>query len=320
MLPTNRNRLAVFPLFLILTACTHNPEISDHQRRESFSTYQDSKIAGEPLTEYLQTRTAVLLTGTPVIDANVKGQSLYVDFPLQAGDSINGPAHAVAIEPDGYFLTAAHCMETNPVYLIYFDGKTTRIVIPRLVAKSFDPQGNVDIALIHIPFKLSNIFTWAGEEDTKIETPALAVGCTDGKAPQKNSVFFAQCCLAGKIKNMQPTNNGGTTIKGNLPLRNGDSGGPLVTLNGKLLAIDTGGLVGWMHHPTSVAFRPDIAWVNQAIDKDRQLAMPEPQIPIPTTSAKEPMITMIISLLGDPAIESAIAKRNAVTTAPTTQR
>ncbi len=203
-----------------------------------------------------------------VAEAVASGQTLGVRFEKQPGKDVNGPSHAVAIDPRGYFLTAAHCLNEPSTYLIYFDGKSARIAVPRVVAKVFDSKQHLDFAVIHVDSTLPYVFEWSDAKELLAGQAALAVGSSALYADSAAHGFCTQICMGGQISSTNTGRDGTVVIYNNLPLRPGDSGGPLVTPDGKLVGLNTGVTVPSIGTSTSIAVRPDAAWVARVIEED----------------------------------------------------
>lgn len=87
-------------------------------------------------------------------------QLLSVKFSSEP-NAVLALGHAMAIDTDGYFLTAAHCLDSRINYLVYSDGESARIAIPRVVAKISGPTKEFDLPIIHVDTKLRHVFALA---------------------------------------------------------------------------------------------------------------------------------------------------------------
>ena len=243
-------------LFLVLfiwiagfssTACTPFAFPSDLRRANSFAPLARATVGAQSLDLYLRQRTAVLVGECP-------GGEMHI-------------SEAVAVDPRGYFVTAAHCLEATQFHLFYFDGFHTRVATPRVVAVEADKVHD-DFALIHVAGTTRCVFQWAepglpGEADV-----AVAVGGGPDDPNSKSTLIPPPQCLAGRIVSLEPSGRIALRILHNLPLRPGDSGGPLATTNGKLIGINTGVRVSWLGEAVAMAIRPDPRWVRYRIDQD----------------------------------------------------
>ena len=139
------------------------------------------------------------------------------------------PGVATAISPDGYFLTAAHCL---------FDKAGTRKdplwVVGLTTANRYLAQADViwmsedhDMALIHARIKQAKWFT-AADASPEIGSTVIAGGCVNGLG-------------AGKLVSLteeSPETPHRIRLNHNVPLIGGDSGGPLVDMKGHLVGIN----------------------------------------------------------------------------------
>jgi S1-C subfamily serine protease len=229
------------------TACAPYAFPSDSERVGSFKGLSAARVGDESLELYLRHRTAVLI-----------------------GESAGGEvriSEAAAIDPRGYFLTAAHCLEATELHLFYFDGRHAKVATPRVVAVRKDKTYD-DFAIIHVEGSPRCIFEWADDGIVESTETAAAVGGGPDKASSEGLVVSTPQCIAGRIVEIEPSDEIATRIFHNLPLRPGDSGGPLATADGKLIGVNTGVRVSWLGRAVSLAIRPDPQWVRNRIERD----------------------------------------------------
>ncbi len=199
---------------------------------------------------------------------------------------------AAAVDRRGYFLTAAHCVDDEPVYLILTKpGQPPRGWQARVVWRGDWKHGKSDLALIHVPEGLDHVFDWA--EMSLQKAPVLAVGLS-----RSGDRFQGPECLGGNLLPPRKRTSEAPTsiIRHDIPLQSGDSGGPLVDTKGHLLGINSEITVPLSHllFPESasiecLAERPDREWLTNLIEQDA--ATPHattPQEPIIFQAASHP--------------------------------
>lgn len=279
---SKRLRLAclLFATLYVLVGCSVHKHagVSDQQRSESFKTYRDAKIGAEPLGAFLKQRTAVLVSGWPVAASKSVEQSLFIEFKPEPNRVLTC-GHAAAIDSRGYFLTAAHCLEHPVNYLVYSDGQSARIAIPRIVAKMWDPAKNIDLAIIHVDAKLRNVFALATPDEIHAGEPALTAGSGKIFAVSSNLTNWGlvrSVCLAGRVAFLTELGDGIKLVCSDIPSHPGDSGSPLVSTNGTLMGVHSGVWTDWRGKGRAVANRPSDSWLSSIIEEDRQRL---PQVP-----------------------------------------
>jgi S1-C subfamily serine protease len=297
-----RNWLAVICLSLaaaaILSGCFSPFVASDSQRSVSFRPYVDWQYEGQSLSLYLRRRTAVIISGIDLRSARSSGQTITLDLNVPPGSrSAHGAVGiAAAIEHNGYFLTASHCLGRGVNYLIYSDGQTAGIAIPRLVASAPHRPLSIDAAIIHIDATLPCVFSWSSDDRVETTMSTIAVGLGHTNTFKHSKLLLQETCLAGHVSAIRGQVGDTRTILSDLPLRPGDSGGPMLTSSGALLGVDTYVTGGWLHSQTAGAIRPDPAWVERTIRNDRDRRVRESQISIPTTRPSGDFKCIVISL------------------------
>jgi serine protease Do len=187
-----------------------------------------------------QIRQAVSLTGVLLEHAKVKQVSgtltdRQMDFKLTWNNAREGTlSSAVPITDDGYFLTAAHCVNRDSLTLLAFDVNRKLMNLPARVVWQGDGP---DLALVHAAMRPLQPFHL-------VDPASLASG---------SHVVITG--WSGIIKNTSPPMAGGKLgqvfpwhrlasgavwreVEHDVPLNQGDSGGPLLTLNGHLVGIN----------------------------------------------------------------------------------
>ena len=216
-------------------------------------------------------RAAVLIAGAEIEYATgPQGQAL----ARPAGPHFR--ATATAVTEDGYYLTAAHCVERGPVHLLVGadDGLAFR---PAEVVWSSRAEGYTedwaDLALIHIEAErsaaaLAAPFPWAGAAHLSPGTPAMAARMHVAGPASLRTGHLVEA--SGRRPGPVPL----TCLIHDLLLEPGYSGGPLVHPSGRLLGINVRAkdrvlLESGEWLTVGVAVRPDAAAVERLIREHR---------------------------------------------------
>jgi len=188
--------------------------------------------------------------------------------------------HAVAIDTNGYFLTAAHCVDFPVNYLVYSDGESASIGVPRIVTKISGPSRKLDLALIHVNARVPDIFALDSANDSRRGSPVMAVGSSQVQllsCSLTNWGVLKNVCFAGHVLSVSHLHDGSEIVYGNLPTRSGDSGGPLVSTNGTLMGVHVGEWTGWPWRNKSIAVLPSQSRITKIIQEDDQHLTNHPQ-------------------------------------------
>lgn len=236
------------------------------RRDDSFLPYAGAKVGQVSLREFLRARSAVVFEGDQ-LSVTASG----TDHCTVKG-TVFGIGLAAAIDRQGYFLTAAHCVQKGPFLLLFFDKGQLQARPARVVWRGDESKKQPDLALLRVPFPLHDVFEWA---------PAFTNGeriVAAGINVISNHVIKSQC-MAGKILRLD---TGSATVLPHYicvshyaPLHSGDSGGPLVSTDGRLVGINSDAVIGrprWLSFSvetlSSDAERPDLEWLRQLIQQD----------------------------------------------------
>jgi S1-C subfamily serine protease len=290
-------------IVLLLAGCENYVSSTDEERTASFEHYAATTISGQPAEFFLQSRTAVILSGAYALAARTDGTTLTIFFrPTAEGDY----GHAAAIEADGYFITAAHCVGDTINYLVYFDGREARIAVPRVVARQFEPAKSLDFAILHVDARLPAVFAWSRPGELRPGLAAFSVGCATPHDLDPQHRFFEETCLAGEITDLASLVPATGIIVSDLPIRKGDSGSPLVTTRGRLLGINSRAGHDQAQTRIQITVRPDLAWVERVIWEDQLKRGPGPpamsEPPLPLNPPNEPARSLSFKLCADPAM------------------
>ncbi|MFT4548388.1 MAG: S1-C subfamily serine protease [Pseudoalteromonas tetraodonis] len=224
-----------------------------------------------------------------VIETEAEGDVVKLAFSnptaLQRGQSKSSGC-AVPITRDGYFLTAAHCLEGAKAALITFASAASGnpIVIKadwRVVWKSPDFR-KFDLAIIHAAVPPTQMFVLRSVEGIGAGD---AVGLTGysgmgSVGPPRPSDAAGRILLISEPRGKTP-GPVWRLIQHDAPMCPGDSGGPLVDRSGRLIAINSLmriRRIGQFLHSRSAdglgymgeSVAPDPAWLKRVIEADRR--------------------------------------------------
>jgi S1-C subfamily serine protease len=309
-----RTALKCFPLLaaILLIGCRTNLPATERQRADSFQPYQALKVDGQEIGLFLRQRTAMIVSHGEVTAARPHAQYMEIDFkPDSKAENkffvVFG--HAAAIQSDGYFLTAAHCVDGPVNYLVFFDGRDFCIRRIRVVARQFEPDKLLDCAIIHVDAILPAVFDWADNQNIKTGDPVIAVGYSQLNGLAPSIPYVTQSCLGGRIVAGAGDGERSRRVVAGIPVRHGDSGGPVVTLDAKLIGPSSFASNGDHQEIIDIIQRPDRAWIARAIEQDRaQQHQTTPSIPATSRPGDARIPTLDVALWSDAPRNGAEAK------------
>lgn len=292
--PRRRSLVLLLAISVLLPSCRvtnaddqkkQAGEILNTRRPASLRAWREVTIGGFKPADYVTPRTAVVLPPTVTVSSPSRrktGDSLSIGLKFRSpGDFFYGCA--VPITRDGYFLTAAHCLEggAGATLMVIARDQSLAAVPARVVWKPDRGPKNPDLALIHAP-----VVPWAvmplSQERAVKNTPVLING-TGSRVPP--SLGFGQS--GGRILRvgLSGPEAGKPRWWGfyhTAPLASGDSGGPVINAHGQLLGISTGmdgrwNLLSkprtlWFYRGSAEMVDPD--WLRAAIGQDRSAGRP----------------------------------------------
>lgn len=232
-------------------------------------------VAG--LADFARRRVATLLWGAEQLSLT---QAIGADGSLQTGFKFSprgefGYGKATAVDTRGYFLTAAHCVRREPVYLVWTEDSggipRSRLLRVRVVFQGEAAGEGTDLAVLRVGQPLGQVFAWGAVPPPG--TPVASVG--QDSAPAGNT-GIAMDLLGGRFLGGTPHPEAApprVTLFHTTLIQRGDSGGPVLDLAGRLLAINVAYAmgeesVGIAIRVHATAHRPDLAWLSAVIDSD----------------------------------------------------
>jgi S1-C subfamily serine protease len=246
-------------------------------RKVASSAVDDGRRIGSvPAATYVSARTALLISGDAQVTSRTRADGVTVKATWNAGDGAEERsfASAAALLQQGYFLTAAHCVENLPVrVLILNDAGKLQSAPVRVVWRGRPESGGPDLALIHAPVR--------GEPGF----PLL----TSTPHPHSDEVWAGgfgltrQAQVRGRLLSVGPWRHAPDgarwrDLRHTAPLTSGDSGGPAVDLSGRLLGVHSF-VEGWglriLHRDFILSYQasvvsPDPDWIGRLIARDRK--------------------------------------------------
>ena len=252
------------------------------ERKTSFSPYTDTRVGSQALRGFLASRTAVLLTGAHLKVTASETNPGVINFQTPSPSLVLGSA--AAVDHRGYFLTAAHGVGKDPIYLVSARRGQLQVETARLVWRADLPRGEPDLALLWVPRRLDQVFEWAS--GFQVGEPVVAVG-QNYQPPLDIEIVSVAGTLQASGTGSGPR-LGARWIRHSAPLRKGDSGGPLADVEGRLIGINVKAgrtFSSWqpLGRKVGLAEHPDLAWLRQLIE--RHAAQAKAASPSPNQSA-----------------------------------
>lgn len=258
---------------LVLAGCGTSAGPGDQKRAASFQPFANLQMGGVDVTDFIQARTAMIVAGV----------ALEAGKNTQDGDttlaSYRFPSHspgpwsrgsATAIDPRGYFMTAAHCIEPEPLTLIYLDRDTMKLAPNvRVVWRGNPKAGEPDLAVLCIGRPIRVFFEWTAPPPDG--TAVIASGMNGNLDSEVNELQSTAGKVLDTIQHEGKTPAASfDTICHEAPVRAGDSGGPLITREGKLIAVTTDRGIAALRpiSPPGFAMQPNLPWLQSLIDAD----------------------------------------------------
>ena len=255
-------RAAIVVLTGWLGGCTDFARL-EAEKAESLISWREAAVetpTGAVATAvYIKQRCAVMLQGVDRVE--IVGSGGDRRLRLMAGDmpatDVAGGA-AAAVSDEGYWLTAAHCVDEGPVVLLLTDEAGGVEAAPARVVwtgNAGEPGG--DLALLYVPGSRGR--------------PVFAMA---DRAPERGAVLCrgsglgSTALAAGEVTSVGGATDGSVAwFEHSAPLGPGDSGGPAMLPDGRLGGINV------QATPRGGRYRSTAVWMNpvklrRLIDED----------------------------------------------------
>lgn len=262
----------------------------ESRKKPSLREWQDDKEPGgrAKLLKLAELQTGLLLRWDAVSITSQATKRNSVEWTVSMQGETGSIASAVPLTRDGYFLTAAHCVEKGPMTLVIAtrDRKMTKMPV-RVVWKGNQDERGPDMAVIHadleplFPFRPADVsHLEAGDQVAITGWSGLSDGTPNGGTAAGRVI---------SVSGLKRDRSGAAwrIIRHDVPLNSGDSGGPLFTPEGRCLGINArvevgpsgllGTRFGWagdtgkpLRGYTGEAVAPELDWLKGVIAEDRQ--------------------------------------------------
>ncbi len=252
----------------LLCGCRALIKLSEATRRDSYAKVE-SHFTGD--TNKALRQTYMVFSGSPkfAMSANSKAGSSVVSFSLTNSSSAQRGL-GVALESDGYLMTAGHVIGKTNFVLGWFDGKLG-VRPARVVFQNGLTYPN-DIALLKVDAKLDDCVAFG--QKPKAGDVVVEVVCYRWAKASGGEIAFA----GGKVIELDagPPGSSLALIQTDIRGWHGDSGGPLLSSDGRLVGIFSEFNYEWPGHTPwywTTCFFPDEAFIRELIAKDRSAVM-----------------------------------------------
>ena len=262
----------------------------ESRKKPSLKTWQadDSEFGRAKLLKLAELQTGLLLRWDTVSITSQATKRNSVEWTVSMQGKAGSIASAVPLTRDGYFLTAAHCVEKGPMTIVIAtrDRKMTKKPV-RVVWKGESDSRGPDLAVIHadleplFPFRPADVGALgAGDEVAITGWSGLSDGTPNGGTAAGRVI---------SVSGLKRDRDGAAwrIIRHDVPLNSGDSGGPLFTPEGRCLGINArvevgpagllGTRFGWagtadkpLRGYTGEAVAPEPEWLRSVIAEDRK--------------------------------------------------
>jgi S1-C subfamily serine protease len=248
-----------------LCGCSSLTKPSDATRHASYARVQ-SQFTGD--TEKAVRATYLVLSGGP--------KSEIASLTSRAGSGSGSISFTnfssaerglgIALESDGYLLTAGHVVGKTNFVMGWFDGRID--FRPARVVFDNGLKFPNDVALLKVEGKLDDCVAFG--QTPKVGDTVVEVVCYHGPKESGGEIAFA----GGKVLKVMSgaPHSSLNLLETDVPAWHGDSGGPLLSSDGRLVGIFTEFHYWWPGHTPSywtTCFFPDEAFVRELIAKDR---------------------------------------------------
>ena len=186
-----------------------------------------------------------------------------IGFITSNGD-VQHRGSVTAIDRRGYYLTAAHAVGGDPLWVCCGGVfRSARVV--------FRGDADFDVAVLSVDRPIPDAFEWAHAAGYAAGATVLQSGPSDRTAPSPLQLIGGHPSMqlfAGRVCDVATTSGRDGAyqrVTSSLPSRGGDSGGPVMTPNGALVGVCVAGNPFYFQ---SYAVRPSPEWARDVIEQD----------------------------------------------------
>jgi S1-C subfamily serine protease len=258
------------------------------RKAPSLAAWHESPDNRQNILKGAEFRTALLPMGWDTVTVSSNSEVAF------SGWNGAGFGSAVPVTADGYFLTAAHCVNApRKLKVLTLNQKLHLEQAPaRVVWRGQPTFGGADLALIHAPLKPVGPFALTDPAALRPGDTVALAGWSKLGLKTKSGAAAGQILAVSK-EHREAGGFSWRLITHNAPFNSGDSGGPLIAPDGGLVAINAQimpsplaflrAAVGWNETTNtgyvSRAFAPDRAWLERMIKADRAAQAATPLAP-----------------------------------------
>lgn len=236
-------------------------------RPQSLEPWHDRSIDGEPAMSFAFNRLAIVFPNADTLFLQrLDERTVSVRTSLRGFSTGMRVGSAVALTDDGYFLTAAHCVEEPPFLMVArcTDGET-RQSPARLVWIGLSDGSCNDFAILHAPGMVTTPARWADLGTIDVGTPIIITG---GITSHGVPLAAGSVCTKPTPRECEH----GTEIVMAIPAIPGDSGGPAFTVDGALVGVVVSAEFDFFSSDSDAictAVHPDPAIFTEIVARDR---------------------------------------------------
>lgn len=213
------------------------------QLRKAPSLRSWPEISGESALslKIVEVRTGLLLSHWDSISVNTRtSRDDTTTFDVKFSGQGGFISSAVPVSTDGYFLTAAHCVDNDDLTLVTLNQDFRLVKVKARVVWCGDAKNGPDLAVIHAKVRPPMPFQLAGANELIENVPVAATGWSGIVHENPTGATAAGRILS--VSPLQADKSSGAVwrvVGHDVPLNFGDSGGPLVLKDGRLAGINS---------------------------------------------------------------------------------
>lgn len=236
-------------------------------REGSLAWWIPRTIENQEAIAWLVPRASVIVGRADHVGLDHDGNRTLSLKPMRAGQPASPTlGSAVAVSFDGYFVTAAHCVNDEPYVIVACNSYGNYVErMGRTVWSGMANGGRTDVALVHAPELMTVPVEWCMLTQAGGGTRVLSAGVGVGA-----SRFAAGQITGGPTGIREAAAGRALSFHVDSPLIPGDSGGPTILEDGTLLGISASVEIEIFTRPGGgEVLRPNPEFIRELIDSDR---------------------------------------------------